>query len=166
MSSSTLKRPATEPVVRAGTIAGAVAGLIVTLGGLARALGWLTDDVDVNAIAMQASNLILGAGVLWSTLAPLVLAMWARGKVTPLADPRDRHGTPFVVRGSQMDSQVDSEMDTEMDNGTDSAPDLVSPWPVVTAMQIHVRADEPTPIAAQVAAALTDTQPAMQAIRR
>lgn len=125
---STLPRP--EPVTRAGVIAGAVSALIITIGGLARALGWLTDDLDVHAVARQASDLILGVGVLWTTLAPFVLALWARSKVTPLADPRDVDGTALVVASERLDGVEEPvalpAVPTSVDPRTDTVPALAA----------------------------------------
>lgn len=166
----------TEPVTTAGLIAGAVAGVIITIGGLARALGWVTDDLDVNAVARQASDLILGAGILWSTLAPAVLALWARSKVTPLADPRNHDGTPLVVDSWPVDELVTTNPADlvsadpgdpylpDDDPGKHAAPELpdlpTTEIPAVTAPPPPV--GKPTPIAA---ALLDDTQPAMTAVR-
>ncbi|MDP5182190.1 hypothetical protein QOZ88_06035 [Blastococcus sp. BMG 814] len=171
MSTTALPRP--EPVTRAGLIAGTVAGLIITIGGLARALGWLTDDLDVHEVARQVSDLILGAGVLWATLAPAVLALWARSKVTPLADPRDVDGNPLVVDSWPVDVVTTNPADlvtadprdhylTDDEPGEHAAPEPTTQMPALPVVPAPV---EPTPIALEVAAALTDTQPAIPAVR-
>lgn len=94
-----------EPVTKAGAVAGAVAALILAVGGLLRVLGWQVDGVD--ELAVQASNAVLAAGALWFVAAPPVLAWFARQKVTPLADPRDARGVPLepvVPRGVDVDA--------------------------------------------------------------
>lgn len=82
-----------EPVTKAGAIAGAVAALVLAVGGLLRVIGWQVDGVD--ELAEQASNAVLAAGALWVVAGPPVLAYFARAKVTPLADPRDARGVPL-----------------------------------------------------------------------
>lgn len=94
MSTTTVTRP--EPVAKAGAIAGAVAAVILAIGGLLRVVGWLSDDVDVDELAVQASNLVLGLAAIWATVGPLVLAWRARDKVTPLEAPQDTDGTPLT----------------------------------------------------------------------
>lgn len=159
-----LLRP--EPVTKAGTIAGAVAGLLITLGGLARALGWLSDDVDVVAVATQASDLIMGAAALWVVLAPHLLALWARTKVTPIADPRDDDGTPLVRDEHQPDPpppvRHDGRPILDLPPPSDPTPTTLIPTVRRAAPPEHL---EPTPIEAATAAALTATQPAIPAIR-
>lgn len=181
MTPPPLPRP--EPVTRAGLIAGTVAGLIITIGGLARALGWLTDDLDVHAVARQTSDLILGAGVLWATVAPFVLALWARSQVTPLADPRDRDGNALAPAGDVLDVFVEEDVEaatvpagyppTEHIPIAVPPPHLVDPAATAPFVPLFDTAEipaltgmEPTPIADAVqAAASADTQPAMAAVR-
>lgn len=160
-----------EPVTRAGQIAGAVAAIIIALGGLARSVGWLTDDLDVNAIAVQASDLILGAGLLWATVAPAALALWAREKVTPLVDPRDGAGNPLVVEaalpvdrlpvvdtGALRQLEAGDEPGQHatdrlyVDLGPETEP-MTAPIPV-TSPRLRTFV-EPTPIEAETAAAVT-----------
>ena len=150
MTSTDLPRP--EPVTKAGAIAGAVAALIITAGGLARMLGLLTDDVDVAAIADQVSNLILGVGILWTTLAPVALAWHARSKVTPLDDPRDSAGNSLVVEGELAGPVVDQLVvdQAEPDPPTVPLPAQAAEPAVATASALH---DE---LAAMVAALRTD----------
>lgn len=154
MAKHDLPRP--EPVARAGVVAGAVAGLLITLGGLARAFGWLSDDFDVATVARQVSDLILGAGVLWSTVAPFVLAMWARGRVTPLADPRDDAGRPLYAEDEWFDvAEQATGPDVPVSPVVDPTPATEDMPAVRPAVPVRV---EPTPIADDTAAALT--QPA------
>lgn len=92
MTSPSPSSSSREPVAKAGAVAGLVSAVLALLGLAARALGWVSDDVDVIAVATRASDVVLGGFALWSTAAPVVLAMRARAKVTPLGDPRDAFG--------------------------------------------------------------------------
>lgn len=70
-----------EPLLKKATwvgIATAVLALLVTLG------------VDIPA-STQAAILAVVAAVV-----PLVAALWGRGDVTPVADPRDADGNQLV----------------------------------------------------------------------
>ena len=77
----------TEPVLTAGAIAG------VIMAGLAMAvsLGWL-NLADSQMQAIQAFVLpVLGL------VLPIGAALWARGKVTPVASPRTESGEPAIL---------------------------------------------------------------------
>ncbi len=73
-----------EPVLTAG----AIAGVVVAFLTMAVSLGWLRlDEAQMQAIQafiLPALGLIL----------PVAAALWARGKVTPTADPRTEDGEP------------------------------------------------------------------------
>lgn len=95
---SSQKRP--EPVLDAAALAGTIAALIVALGGLLKAVRWLPVEADVQAVADEASRVVLAVAALWSFGGPLLVArLRARDKVTPLADPRTSDGRPLVVDG-------------------------------------------------------------------
>ena len=70
-----------EPLITAGAITGAVTAVIA----LVVAFG-----VDVTEDQQAA---ILGVV---AVIAPAVVALWSRRKVTPLADPKDTDGTPLM----------------------------------------------------------------------
>lgn len=93
------RRP--EPVLNAAKIAGALAGVILAIGGVLRLVGIIDiGDSDLQRVADAASNAVLAVGVLWATVGPWVLAKWrARPRVTPLADPRDERGRRLVPEG-------------------------------------------------------------------
>ena len=77
----------TEPVLTAGAIAG------VIMAGLAMAvsLGWL-NLADSQMRAIQAFVLpVLGL------VLPIGAALWARGKVTPVASPKTADGQDAVI---------------------------------------------------------------------
>lgn len=77
----------TEPVLTAG----AIAGVVMAFLAMAVSLGWLRlDDAQMGAI--QAFVLpVLGL------VLPVVAALWARGRVTPLADPHTADREPAVL---------------------------------------------------------------------
>jgi len=97
------KRP--EPVLNAAKIAGAVSGVILAVGGLLRLFAPLLpasiQGLDVEGIALQASNAILAIGGAWALMGPYFMA-WikARNKVTPLSDPRDAAGNRLTPEGT------------------------------------------------------------------
>jgi hypothetical protein len=70
-----------EPLATTGTVTAAVTAVIA----LVVAFG-----VDLTTDQQTA---ILGVA---AVIAPLVVALWTRRKVTPLADPRADSGTPLV----------------------------------------------------------------------
>jgi hypothetical protein len=93
--STTVKRP--EPVLEAGKIAGAIAAVLLAVGGLLRTIGWLPVGVDVEDVADQASTVVLAIGVLWAAVGPwLTNRLRARDLVTPMKDPRDAAGNPLM----------------------------------------------------------------------
>jgi len=67
-----------EPVVTAGAVAGALGAILVMLVSLG--------VIDLTGEQQAA---IMGAVV---AVLPIVMALWARAQVTPLADPRDEDG--------------------------------------------------------------------------
>lgn len=70
-----------EPLLTRSTVVAVVTTLLAVL----TAFGLPISDTQQNAV--------LGAvGV----IAPIVLALWARRRVTPIADPRDDDGTPLT----------------------------------------------------------------------
>lgn len=87
-----------EPVLNAAKIAGALAGVILAIGGLLRLIGVVDiGDAELQRVADDASSVVLTVGVLWATVGPWVLARWrARPRVTPLSDPRDARGRRLV----------------------------------------------------------------------
>lgn len=86
-----------EPVLNAAVIAGAVAAVIIAVGGLLRVLGW-SADTDFQQVAESASNIIFALAAAWSLVGPWILAKFrARPKVTPLADPRDALGRKLIA---------------------------------------------------------------------
>lgn len=76
-----------EPVLTAA----ALAGLIMAFLTMAVSLGWLRLD-EGQMQAIQAFVLPL-AGL----LLPLVAAWWARGRVTPTAEPATADGEPAIL---------------------------------------------------------------------
>lgn len=71
-----------EPVVTAASIASLVSAIII----LARSLGWLslTDEQFQNLMTVVVLAL------------PVLGALWARRKVTPIANPKDNEGVALV----------------------------------------------------------------------
>lgn len=85
-----------EPVTNAAKLAGAIAAVVLAVGGLLRAVDLLPVGVDVEDLAQRASDAVLAVGVAWAVVGPWVTArIGARDKVTPLADPRDAIGNPL-----------------------------------------------------------------------
>ena len=76
-----------EPVLTAAGIA----GLLMAFLAMAVSLGWLRLD-EGQMQAIQAFVLPL-AGL----LLPLLAAWWARGKVTPVAEPKTPDGSPAAL---------------------------------------------------------------------
>ena len=75
-----------EPVIVAGTIVGLVEAAIV----MSVALGWLDLDNEQIAAVMAFTAALV------AVLAPLVGAVWSRGRVTPTNSPRDDTGRRLV----------------------------------------------------------------------
>ena len=80
-----MKASSNEPVLSVGAL------VAVITAGLqwARLMGWIhwTDE--------QFNQFMMFVGL----ALPLVGAVWARSKVTPLARPQDNDGTPLVRKG-------------------------------------------------------------------
>jgi hypothetical protein len=71
-----------EPVISAAIIAGAIGAVLTALVSL-----------GVIQMTPEQQAAILGAVV---AVLPIALGIWARGKVTPLENPRDDTGTALV----------------------------------------------------------------------
>jgi hypothetical protein len=93
-----LDAPRPEPVLSAARVAGVISGVILSIGGVLKLVGWLVPaDYDLEALADQAGNAILAIGAAWSLVGPWITArLRARDKVTPLVDPRDALGRPLT----------------------------------------------------------------------
>lgn len=89
-----LDEPRPEPVLSAARLAGVISGVILSIGGVLKLVGWLIPaDYDLEGLADQTGNAILALGAAWSLVGPWVTArIRARDKVTPLVDPRDALG--------------------------------------------------------------------------
>jgi fumarate reductase subunit D len=75
-----------EPVLSAQAIAAAVSAVIMLGLGMAVSLGWMNLNTEQMGTIEKFVGAVLGLAVL---VAPqLVAAFWARGKVTPTADPK------------------------------------------------------------------------------
>lgn len=90
--------PRPEPVLSAARVAGVISGVILSIGGALKLVGWLVPaDYDLQALADQVGNGILAVGAAWSLIGPWLTArIRARDKVTPLADPRDNLGRKLI----------------------------------------------------------------------
>lgn len=91
-----------EPVLDAAKLAAAVSGAVTGIGGLLVLAGYATTD-EVKEWAVAAGAAVVGVGALLGVVLPVITALRARDRVTPVADPRDVEGRPLVVEG-----QVDS----------------------------------------------------------
>lgn len=98
MTSAENDRPRPEPVMNAAKLAGAISGVILSVGALLKLVTpWVPTDYDLRPLADQASNAVLSIGVAWALVGPWITArVKARDKVTPLTDPRDNTGRPLV----------------------------------------------------------------------
>lgn len=86
-----------EPVLTAG----AIAGVVMAALAMAVSLGWLRlDEAQMGSIQ---TFLVAALGL----AVPVIAAFWARGKVTPVADPRTAAGEPALLLPA---SQVTPEM--------------------------------------------------------
>ena len=72
----------TEPVRNAAAIGLAIQGAVMALVTMAASLGWINVNPDQMSAVEKAVGALIGLGTL---AAPLVLALWARGKVIPVA---------------------------------------------------------------------------------
>lgn len=70
-----------EPVLTAGAVVALVTALLAVLAAFGLPL---TDDQTTAVVSLI------------SVVAPIVVALLARPKVTPLADPKTNDGTPLV----------------------------------------------------------------------
>ena len=85
----------TEPVVSAQAIAAAVSAVIMLGLGMAVSLDWLKLDTEQMGAIERFVTALLALAVL---IAPqLVAALWARGKVTPVAAPKMADGQPAAL---------------------------------------------------------------------
>lgn len=76
-----------EPVLTAG----AIAGIIMAFLAMAVSLGWLNlDEGQMQAIERFVLP-TLGLAL------PIGMALWARGKVTPVSNPRTEEGEPAAL---------------------------------------------------------------------
>ena len=77
----------TEPVLTAASIA----GVIMAALAMAVSLGWLAlTDAQMQAVqsfVIPALGLVL----------PVAAALWARGRVTPVASPKTESGEPAIL---------------------------------------------------------------------
>ena len=77
----------TEPVLTAGAITGVLmAGLFMAVS-----LGWL------HLTETQLGTVETFAGALLALLLPILVSLWPRSQVTPLAAPKTEDGTPAVI---------------------------------------------------------------------
>lgn len=93
-----LDGPRPEPVLDAARVAGVISGLILSVGGVLKLLGWLIpSDYDLDTLAADAGNAVLAIGAAWSLVGPWVIArLRARDLVTPLSSPRDALGRELI----------------------------------------------------------------------
>lgn len=85
-----------EPVLDQGKVAGAIAGAVVAVVGVVLLL-LRGEGGDLSALELALEGALTAVMAAGATVAPIWRAWKARGKVTPLADPRDDDGTPLVV---------------------------------------------------------------------
>ena len=76
-----------EPVLTAA----ALAGLIMAFLTMAVSLGWL------RLTETQLGSVETFAGALLALLLPVLISLWPRSQVTPLAAPKTEDGTPAVI---------------------------------------------------------------------
>ena len=77
----------TEPVLTAGALTGVImAGLFMAVS-----LGWLRlDDAQLGSIEKFAALLL-------ALLLPILISLWPRSQVTPVANPKTESGEPAVL---------------------------------------------------------------------
>ena len=76
-----------EPVLTAGAVTGILmAGLFMAVS-----LGWL------HLNETQLGSIETFAGALLALLLPILVSLWPRSQVTPLAAPKTEDGTPAVI---------------------------------------------------------------------
>lgn len=90
--------PRPEPVLSAARFAGAISGVILSIGGLLKLVGVLIPaGYDLQALSDQVGNAILAVGAAWSLIGPWLTArLRARDLVTPLSSPRDAMNRKLV----------------------------------------------------------------------
>ena len=105
-----------EEVVGAAKLAAAVSGAVSGLGGLLVLAGYATSE-EVKSWAVAAGAAVIGVGALLGVVMPVITALRARERVTPLKDPRDGAGRPLVVaelHGFALDrTEHDHELDAD-----------------------------------------------------
>jgi len=84
-----------EPVLSAQAMAAAVSAVIMLGLGMAVSLGWLVLAPDQMGAIEKFVGAVLALAVLVGP--QLVAAFWARGRVTPVADPRTQDGQPAAI---------------------------------------------------------------------
>lgn len=84
-----------EPVLDAAKVAAAVSGLVTAIGAALVLIGWTTPD-QVEQWSVVGGGIVLAVAAVLAVVMPLATAWQARGKVTPLADPRDSSGAPLA----------------------------------------------------------------------
>lgn len=88
-----------EPVLDAAKLAAAVSGAVTSIGGLLVVAGLVTSE-EVRAWATAAGAAVVAVGALLGAVLPVITALRARDRVTPLADPRAANGQPLVIDGN------------------------------------------------------------------
>ena len=84
-----------EPVLSAQAMAAAVSAVIMLGLGMAVSLGWLVLAPDQMGAIEKFVGAVLALAVLVGP--QLVAAFWARGRVTPVADPKTQDGQPAAI---------------------------------------------------------------------
>lgn len=84
-----------QPVLTASGIAAAVQAAIVALITMAASFGWITVSPDQMTTVQGALTAIGALAVL--VVPQLIAVLWARGRVTPLADPHTKDKEPAVI---------------------------------------------------------------------
>jgi hypothetical protein len=148
-----------EPVLDAAKLAGAVSGIVLSVGTVFVLVGWVTAD-EVQNWAVIAGGIVMSIGTLLAIVLPIITALGARAQVTPLAAPVSVDGVPLItsvaappVAGGPQEF-VDELRDLERapaDASTTELPELGSWRPATPAAVAH----EPTPIGAEAEAATT-----------
>lgn len=96
MSSTSTKRP--EEVLNAAKLAAAVSGAVTGVGALLVLAGYATTE-QIREWAVASGAAVVAVGALLGAVMPIITALRARERVTPLSDPRDGAGRPLVVDG-------------------------------------------------------------------
>lgn len=123
-----------EPVVNEGRIAAAVGGAVVSVVGLVLLIvRGQASDLSVLQVALEGTLTAIMAAA--AVVAPIWRARKARGKVTPLADPRTASGTPLVpapaakvlVSEDDLGIQAVGELEPHVDTRTPGYPAHAAP---------------------------------------